>query len=75
MKIILTLAAGFILMSCSDNNLRDGVDANIVPAAQEQRENEFINSPDFIDENAVPASEEEREQEEESIYGNDGLYE
>jgi hypothetical protein len=56
-----------IAVACNNENLPDTVDKNITPAAQEERENEMINSPDFIDQNEVPAGEEEREREEESL--------
>lgn len=46
-------------------NLSDAVDANKVPAAVEERENEEVNLPDAVDTNKIPTAFEEREKEEE----------
>lgn len=75
MKLFLILIAGLISVSCGSRNLPDSRDANLVPAAQEERENEVYNLPDAIDENTVPAAQEERAREEEGIYDYDGMYE
>lgn len=72
MKFLLLSALALFAIGCDNqDNLRDGVDANITPAPLEEREEEFINSPDIIDRNEVPASEEERLRDEESIYQNE----
>lgn len=48
----------------ANTNLSDAVDANEIPAEQEQRQDEIINSPDVIDENKEPAILEDRKKKE-----------
>lgn len=52
------------LAAQTTNNLPDSVDANKVPAAEESREGEIIDSRDSIDLNNTPAELEQREEEE-----------
>jgi hypothetical protein len=46
------------------NNYPDNIDANNVPAALEERQEEEINFPDYIDDNDVPAIKEQRKKSE-----------
>lgn len=46
------------------NNLPDNVDANTVPASEEAREEEIINTEDSVDLNDTPAELEQREEDE-----------
>lgn len=59
------LALSFSALATT-NNLPDEVDANTVPAAEEAREEEIIDTRDSIDLNDTPAELEEREEAEEA---------
>lgn len=64
-KIIVLTASLFSVTTFAYTNLTDAIDANEVPAKQEQRENELINQPDIIDKNNIPSAMEERKRKEE----------
>jgi hypothetical protein len=64
-KIITLTLLGASLFSYAGTNLSDAIDANEVPAENEERVDETINRPDVLDQNFTPSTLEEREKQEE----------